>query len=366
MTSCMPSRARSGNEQNSRRRAPAFSSCLRRAVRQARALRGDTSSGEQARPQALSLNDDTLLENLEFNKEREEPTSDYTTLHPALSGLSPDEQPQLSPLDRIVLLTEATLKDAFSPSRWLDLGGSPTVCRQSLVGQVNELADLPQALLVRSRIEVHRSRTMERGVLQMQAVVDQVLVDTTAAPAPKPEEQATKESPASGSVTVPVIQLTTPGASTEEVLPSKPTSFFPAAQASETAPPHVRLRYIHVLNSPPRWHLESELAYAWAGVGSLASALEIFTRLRLWAEVALCYAGRAAAEDEDGRGSSGESKAITLLRWRLFHRSPDADGPNAPSPDENLDLDLSRFTPADFQGPRGNRLRPTRRACSAS
>ena len=305
---------------------------------------------EQARPQALLLNNDTLLENLEFNKDQEKTEADKANISAALADLSPDDQPQLSPLDQVLLLTEATLKDAFSPADSLTSEEVLPFAVRVLSDKSTNWQIYTQALLVRSRIEVHRSRTMERGILQMQAVVDQVLVDTTA-PAGETENQSEVPSASSDEADVPTIQLTTPETSTSEILVPKPTSFFPAATASETAPARVRLQYIHVLNSPPKWHLESELAFAWAGVGSLASALEIFYRLRLWAEVALCHASRAAAEDEDGRGSGGEQKAKTILRWQLFHRTADANGPNAPRPDESHDLDVSKFTPADFQGP---------------
>ena len=305
---------------------------------------------EQARPQALLLNNDTLLENLEFNKDQEKTETDRANISAALADLSPDDQPQLSPLDQVLLLTEATLKDAFSPADSLTSEEVLPFAVRVLSDKSTNWQIYTQALLVRSRIEVHRSRTMERGILQMQAVVDQVLVDTTA-PAAETDSKSEVPSASSNEADVPTIQLTAPETSTAEILVSKPTSFFPAATASETAPAHVRLQYIHVLNSPPKWHLESELAFAWAGVGSLASALEIFYRLRLWAEVALCHASRAAAEDEDGRGSGGEEKAKTVLRWQLFHRSADANGPNSPRPDESHDLDVSRFTPIDFQGP---------------
>ncbi|KAH8886136.1 TPR repeat-containing protein [Thozetella sp. PMI_491] len=309
------------------------------------------STAPQTRPQALPLNDETLLENLEFTKEEAEQEPPTSGLPPVLADLAPDDQPQLSPLDQIMLLAEATMKDAFSPADALTAEEVLPFAVRVLSDKSTNWQIYTQALLVRSRIELHRSRTMERGVLQMQAVVDQVLVDTAAsAPASKSETEDTAPATSSDE-SIPSIQLTTPGDSVEEVLASKPTSFFPAAEAGQSASASTRLQYIHALSSPPRWQLESELAYAWAGVGSMTSALEIFQRLRLWAEVALCHASRAAAEDEDGRGSSGEDKAKTILRWCLFHRTPDADGPNAPRPDEGATIDISQFTPADFLGP---------------
>ncbi|KAF4856783.1 TPR repeat-containing protein [Colletotrichum siamense] len=305
---------------------------------------------EETGPEAVALNDDTLLEEIQFSKDATgkhgELAAAPSALPAALADLSPDAQPRLSPLDQIILLTEATLKDTFSPVDTL-------TSEEVLPYAVRVVSDKPtnwqiytQALLVRSRIEVHRSRTVERGVLQMQAVVDQVVVDTSEAPRPKAEDVA--------DVDVPAIAVTSPDTNTTTTSQQqKPTSFFPAAKDTDTAPAHVRLQYIHALSSPPRWHLESELAYSWAGVGSLVSALEIFKRLRLWAEVALCLASSASADDEDGRGSGGEQKARAIVRWRLFHKTGTPAAVEHADPDTELEdgEDVTYLKPDAFQGP---------------
>ncbi|KAH7173526.1 uncharacterized protein B0J16DRAFT_350334 [Fusarium flagelliforme] len=297
---------------------------------------------EEAKPDALQLNDDTLHEEIQFSKE-ESVEDKKASLPAALAELSPDDQPQLSPLDQIILLTEATLKDAFSPIDTLTSAEVLPYAVRVIGDKSTNWQIYTQALLVRSRIEVHRSRTVERGVLQLQAVADQVLTDTTA------ETQQKAEAKEQDSETdAPAIQVTAPDQAPAPVQ-SKPTSFLPAPKASESAPVHVRLEYIHAICSPPRWHLESELAYAWAGIGSLASALEIFKRLRLWAEVALCLASAAASEDEDGRGSGGEEKAKGIIRWRLFHRTGETS-PSDPD-DEDIGDDVTLLKAADFSGP---------------
>ncbi|KAH7163531.1 hypothetical protein B0J13DRAFT_580607 [Dactylonectria estremocensis] len=288
----------------------------------------------EAKPDALQLNNDTLLEEIHFTKEKQENEDPKTALPAALKDLAPDDQPQLSPIDQIILLTEATLKDAFSPADTLTAEEVLPFAVRVIGDKSTNWQIYTQALLVRSRIEVHRSRTIERGVLQMQAVADQVMSDTTAEAQPEPEVEGTG---------APVIEISAPG---ETV--SKPTSFLPAPKASESAPAHIRLQYIHALSSPPRWHLESELAYAWAGVGSLTSALEIFKRLRLWAEVALCLASTAATEDEDGRGSGGEAKAKGIVRWRLFQRAADAA---TDFDDENIGEQVMYLKADDYTGP---------------
>lgn len=305
---------------------------------------GTEDAEDDVKPDALQLNNDTLLEEIHFTEEgNSEATA--TALPPSLADLSPDDQPQLSPLDQIILLTEATIKDAFSPVDTLTSEEVLPFAVRVLADKSTNWQIYTQALLVRSRIELHRSRTVERGVLQLQAVADQVLTDTSSAPK-QPEEPA-KEGP--DAVDVPAIQVMAPG---QDAAASSqaPTSFLPAPKASESAPAHTRLRYIHALCTPPRWHLESELAYAWAGVGSLSSALEIFKRLRLWAEVALCLASAGAVDDADGRGSGGEEKAKAIIRWRLFHRSGD-DASASTGPDDEGVGDATILKVKDYSGP---------------
>lgn len=245
-------------------------------------LKEATLSGEEGRsgPTALELNDDTLLESIDFAKSDK---VDNSALPPELVDLKPDQQPQLLPLDQITLLTEATLKDTLSP---LDKLNSEEI----LPYATRVLADKPtnwqiytQALLVRSRIESHRSRTQERSVLQLQVIVDQIIADT-------------QEEPSSpGADGAPEIRV---------------TQFLPRAKESESAPVNERLKYIFQLNTPTRWEIETELAYAWSGAGSFVSALEIFKRLKLWAEVALCY-----------HSVGQEDKARQIIRRQLYFSS---------------------------------------------
>ncbi|KAK4161370.1 gyf domain-containing protein [Cladorrhinum sp. PSN259] len=306
--------------------------------------------GEEKRPEALRLNDDTLLEELAFEKTKTaDETKEAGDIPQELRDLSPDEQPQLSPLDQIILLAEATLKDSFSPSDTLTSEEVLPFAVRVISDKATNWQIYTHALLVRSRIEVHRSRTMERGVLQMQAVVDQVVVDTMRVKSGDEKRAEQEEEVGEG---IPRIQITGEDGQEEKEVSnpvSKPTSFFPAAKPDESAPAQVRLEFIHALSSPPRWHLECELAYSWANVGSLVSALEIFKRLRLWAEVALCYASSAQRDDEGGRGKDGEAKAKAILRWRLFQKTGTSSAEQQPEEDEDADVD--DLKEADYHGP---------------
>ncbi len=302
-----------------------------------------SAAAEGAVPEALPLNNDTLLEAVDFSDAGKASTE---VLAP-LQGLSPDNQPQLSPLDQIILLSAATLKDAFSPLDSLTLEEILPYASRVLADKANNWQIYSQALIVRSRIELHRSRTVERGVLQMQAMVDQVVVDISA-PEPKAAPVGVADSDVREDETsIPSIEITAPNNQSREA--DKPTSFFPAPKPTEQAPPQVRLRYIHALSTPPRWHLEAELAFAWAGVGSLVSALEIFKRLRLWAEVALCLASSASMDDEGGRGAGGEDKARGLIRWQLFQpTNPSETRSNA---EDETEVDVLSLKAVDFEGP---------------
>ncbi|KAH8678842.1 hypothetical protein BGZ60DRAFT_401971 [Tricladium varicosporioides] len=249
-------------------------------------------------PKALELNDDTVLESIDFAR----PASDKvenSTLPPELKGMQPDQQPQLKPRDQITLLTEATIKDTYSP---LDKLNSEEI----LPYAVRVLSDKPtnwqiytQALLVRSRIESHRSRTMERSVLQLQVIVDQIIADT-------------QKEPSSSGDSIPEIRI---------------TQFLPRAKASESAPVTERLKYIFQLSTPTRWEIETELAFAWSNAGSLVSALEIFKRLKLWPETALCY-----------HSVGEEGKAKQIVRRQLYYSSK---GPGMDAYD--IDAEAVRF-----------------------
>jgi tetratricopeptide (TPR) repeat protein len=248
-------------------------------------------------PIALDLNDDTLLESIEFSKPKNDKIEN-SALPPELAHLKPDEQPQLNSLDQIILLTEATIKDALSP---LDKLSSEEI----LPYAVRVLNDKPanwqiytQALLVRSRIESHRSRTQERSVLQLQVIVDQIIAEM--------QEDTT----AGDSHGIPQIRI---------------TQFLPRAKPSESAPITERLRYLHQLNTPTRWEIETELAYAWSNAGSLVSALEIFKRLQLWAEVALCY-----------HSVGQEDKARQIVRRQLYFSSKGSEMDHFPVDAEEI------------------------------
>ncbi|KAL8703300.1 MAG: hypothetical protein Q9201_003514 [Fulgogasparrea decipioides] len=236
-----------------------------------------------SQPQALDLNDDTLLEATAFSKQVPNPSLlDETDISSSLAALDPSDQPTLQPLDSIILLAYALSITNTTPTDGLTREETLPYATRVLQGTSSNWQIYTQALLVRSRIEGYRSRTIERSVLQLQALVDQVVVET-----------------ASGTLkNNPSIQVTDHGGS---------TSFLPRPKPSESAPAAERLKYINQLASPTRWKLEAELANRWVSLGGLRTALEIYERLQMWAEVALCW----AANDR-------EDRARKIIRRQLY------------------------------------------------
>lgn len=264
---------------------------------------------DASKPTNLELNDDTLHESIQFTeKTSSTDIKNESALPASLTEMDPSNQPLLDPLDSVILLSLAESIKNTNPADGLTREETIPYATRVLEGGSSNWQVYTQALLVRSRIEGYRSRTMERGLLQLQALVDQVIAET------------------SGD--------TTTDAETGE----KVTSFLPQAKEGESAPVSERLRYIFPLCSPSRWELEAELAARWVNVGGLRSALEIYERLEMWAEAALCW---AATEKEE--------KARRLIRRQLFHATS--------GDDEAADLDAETWEgpprdPAPAEAPR--------------
>ena len=246
------------------------------------------------RPDNLDLNDDTLLESISFSKEEKDPKSELEgNLPPSLLALDPAEQPPLNAVDSIILLATASSVTNTSPQDGLTREETLPYATRVLSSPSTNWQVYTQALIVRSRIEGYRSRTTERGLLQLQAVVDQVIADTqgnTSAGSPTDSQNLSDEADA-------------------------PSTFLPRPKSSESAPAEERLQYIHLLASPTRWDLEAELASRWVSMGGLRTALEIYERLEMWAEVSLCW----AAQDR-------EDEAKRILKAQLFDQQETPNG----------------------------------------
>lgn len=264
---------------------------------------------ESTKPQSLDLNDDTLLESISFKKdgkskeEKSMTVREESSLPQSLADVDPSNQPKLNPLDSIILLSLASAITNTSPEHGLTREETLPYATRVLEGGSSNWQVYSQALLVRSRIEGYKTRTVERSVLQLQALVDQVIADTASVSA----------SESDGPV----------------------STFLPRADESDSASVSERLEYIWLLGFSTRWDLEAELAARWVHLGGLRTALEIYERLQMWAEAALCY---AATERED--------KARLIVRKQLFHPSE----PNAVR--ENDKFEGPEVSPLPADAPR--------------
>ncbi|KAJ9661155.1 hypothetical protein H2198_002099 [Neophaeococcomyces mojaviensis] len=252
---------------------------------------------QATQPENIPLNHDTLLEDIQFKPKSSasvDPTTNIITdqshLPITLAFMDPAEQPLLFPMDSIILLTVASSITNTQASDGLTREETLPYATRVLEGGSSNWSVYTQALLVRSRIEAYQSKTAERGLLQLQALVDQVIAETTG------KQVATLkdgEADANNSAT--------------------PSTFLPRPTQEESATVAERLRFIHQISPPYRWELEAELAARWTAMGGLRSALEIYERLQMHAEVALCLAA-----------TDNAAEATSLLKKLLFV-NPDQD-----------------------------------------
>ncbi|KAG5455719.1 MAG: hypothetical protein BJ554DRAFT_4770, partial [Olpidium bornovanus] len=171
----------------------------------------EDGSKQKPLPDALSLNDDTLLEKIQLSND---------------SLVS-----NLQVVDQTILLAFCLNVKNTNPADGLTAEQmSPYVTR--VLENANNWLVHTMALLLRSRLEANKSRTMERSCLQIQALVDQIHTDESSA--------------------------------------------------------QERLLHFFGLHYPSRWELERELGERFMAVGAVKSALEIFTRLQLWEDVIAC------------------------------------------------------------------------------
>lgn len=177
-------------------------------------------------PDAIALNDDTLLEQTEFT------SSDPSRPDSRLSHIDPSSQPPLHPLDQCILLSLCLNVKNTSPSHGLTTElMAPYVAR--VISHPINWSIHTMALLLRARLEASRTRTVERSTLQLQALIDQM----------------------------------------------------PTADSALSE----RLLYFHSIPLPSTWEMERELAMRYLSLGVVKSALEIFERLEMWEEVVKCW-----------------------------------------------------------------------------
>ncbi|KZT37536.1 hypothetical protein SISSUDRAFT_1034074 [Sistotremastrum suecicum HHB10207 ss-3] len=188
-------------------------------------------------PETLALNDDTLLEHTIYTSSSPSPnnTNGGTLSSSKLSHINPSSQPPLHPLDQSILLSLCLNVRNSSPSHGLTSEQmSPYISR--ILSHPQNWSIHTTALLLRSRLESTRTRTVERSTLQLQALVEQIPADDAS-----------------------------------------------VADAGE------RLRWFWGVEMPSKWALEKELAERYMSLGVVKSALEIYEKLEMWESVVGCW-----------------------------------------------------------------------------
>ncbi|KAG0056576.1 hypothetical protein BGZ83_004358 [Gryganskiella cystojenkinii] len=188
------------------------------------------AGGAAGGPKKLEHNDDTLLEKIEFAGLSEEDRARLGDL-----DLDPTKKIEdLNPIDHALLLAFCLNIKNTNPAHGLTVEQMfPFVTR--VLETPNNWTVYTMALLLRSRLEADKSRTVERGALQLQALVDQTRIE------------------------------------------------------DETSTTRERMHHFFSVLLPSKWELEKELAEQYMALGVVRSALDIFERLELWEDVIACY-----------------------------------------------------------------------------
>lgn len=264
------------------------------------------------RPNYVDIGDDSVFEETEKDMKRikidfsgnfasnEEPEEQEKKLLPiaireelipeSLSKIDPNDQPALAALDYVQLLLRLEAIRLNTPDNDALVNEELIALVQRVLfapsGSVNWLV-YSRALWMRSLFESQRAKTVERGVLQLYSLVEELGIDNdkTARLFPKSEDEI--------NFSKDILN--------DDILNTK------------SLPNGIRLKYVHLLPLMPRWGMDDKLAEKLTELGSLKSALEIYERLHQWIDAAVCY------------GAIGdETSARNLLEKRLLEDPRDA------------------------------------------
>ncbi|CCH59683.1 hypothetical protein TBLA_0B08680 [Henningerozyma blattae CBS 6284] len=188
-----------------------------------------------------------------------------------LQVLDPNNQPKLSDYDEIQLLLRLYTIRQTTPAKdpLVEEELSAIVSRILYQNGSKNWTIFSRSLWERSIIETAKAKTIERGLLQMQSLVEELGLKISTRLVPQ--------------------------------------------NVDETGSSEVRMKYIHQLPFLARWDLDAMLAEKYMSLGVLRSAVEIYERLEMACEAALCYA--AVGE---------ESQAEQILLKRIKNHPRDA------------------------------------------
>lgn len=187
-----------------------------------------------------------------------------------LQDLDPNNQPSLSPYDTIQLLLRLyTIRQTTANNPLVEEEMNAIISGIIYREGSKNWTIFSRSLWERSILETKRAKTIERGLLQMQSLVEEL-----------------------------GLKIKT------KMIPDRNNS---------TSSSYTRLKYVYQLPFIPRWSLDATLAEKFMSMGVLRSAVEIYERLGMSCEAALCY---AAVGDE--------KQAETILVNRINEYPEDA------------------------------------------
>lgn len=226
-----------------------------------------TSQSTQVGPHSLALDSDLLLEKPNYSIQNGDEVPE------PLRHIDPSNPPALPDIDTaLVLLRTAHIRRTTAFKDKL-IGEELMAMVESIIRAVPEKSVnwtlFSRALWERSLLEADSARTVERGVLQMQSLVEEL-----------------------GYVANKYIAG---GASTQGEVAGANTDDTDGDDRENT---FHRLQYFHLTVPLAKWSLDSALADKFMSIGALKSAVEVYERLQMWGDLALCYA--AVGETEKG------------------------------------------------------------------
>ncbi|KAI3404310.2 hypothetical protein KGF56_002830 [Candida oxycetoniae] len=198
-----------------------------------------------------------------------------------LKELDPNNQPALNNIDVLQLLLRLIVIKQTAPMNDPLVNEELSALVERILyaqpGHLNWLL-YSRALWERSLLETGRSKTVERGILQMTSLVEEMGLKIKSRLIPQEEEAADSNQQAS-----------------------------------------LRLRFIHQLPLLPQWSMDVKLAEKYMSLGVVKSALEIYERLGLHCEAALCYAATDREHEAEKilvnriKSNPNDARAISIL-----------------------------------------------------
>lgn len=196
-----------------------------------------------------------------------------------LRNIEPNNQEPLDDLDNLQLLLIFTILKQTTPINDVLVEEELFAILERLISAKHAHINwsiFSRALWERSVLETGKPKTVERGILQMTSIIEEIGIKIR-------------------------------------------TKVIPGSGAQEESQSANRLRFVHQLPLIPQWTMDVKLAEKYMSLGVLKSALEIYERLQFASEVALCYAATGDEQQAERVISSrlekhpDDARAISIL-----------------------------------------------------